>query len=331
MSDSPITVRVDDRIRLLSAVLAMTTWPEQEQDRQPHGVHAHARMTRAHLTEDEYHPAVLSMQELLEASLPLDTIFSFASYLNWPGVRARGGVPKWASKEWPAQIRDFLHRTRLRNLWEEETGIWNRAVEESGKALADCNPLDLLSKFFGPLPVELVFQPNLCYPTDQSVGFRWDKSIVAISPPRIAWGNNPPWPYDDDIPATCQDAFGVYARVLLREYLKGHPEPVEQAQRIRLPVPNVFRAQNPDWNDQFSVIFISGATAIFLEQTFGEAESKAYVMMTHKAHNFTVLPSVINVLRHYLAEHERGKYGSFAEFIPTFCKGLRVTEQLKKL
>jgi hypothetical protein len=331
MSDSPISVRIDDRIRLLSAILAMTTWPEQEQDRQPHGVHAHARMTRAHLTEDEYHPAVLSMQELLEAGLALDTIFSFAACLNWPGLRARGGVPEWASKEWPAQVRDFMHRTRLRNLWEEETSTWNHAAEQAARALKDCQPLDLLGKFFGTSQVKLVFQPNLCYPTDRSVGFRRDKSVVAISPPRIAWGNNPPWPYDDDAAATCQDAFRAFTRVLLREYLAKHPEPIEQARRIKLPIPNVFRAQNPDWLDQFAVIFISGATAIFLEQTFGEGEAKSYVMMTHKAHNFKVLPSVIEVLRHYLSEQERGKYDSFAEFIPTFCKGLRVTEQLKRL
>lgn len=331
MSESPVTVQIDDRIRLLSAVLAMTTWPEQEQDRYPHGVHAHAKATREYLAEDEYHPAVLAMQELMESGLSLDAIFSYAACLNWPGLRARGGVPEWAPRQWAAQLRDFMHRTRLRDFWEQEASVWEQAAEQARRALTGGDPLGLLSRFFGPLNAGMVFQPNLCYPSSQAIGFRWGKRLVAICPPRVAWGNNPPWPYDDAPAETYQEAFGVYTRVLLHEHLEQHPEETEQARRVKLPVPNTFRALYPEWFDQFAVLFISGVTALFLEQTFGKPEADAYIMMAHKAHRFEVLPSVVEVLRRYLEDQARGKYSVFAEYMPTFCTGLRVTEKLKKL
>ncbi len=331
MSESPITIQVDDRIRLLSAVLSLTTWPIQEQAYKPHGVHTHAKATRAHLAALEDHPAVLSMQELLETDLTLGAIFSYTACLDWPDLQGGGAIPAWAPQPWPDQLRDFMQAAKLNDLWARDAHLWEMAVDEADIALSTGNPLDILQRFFGPLDAKLIFQPNLCYPSSEALGFRCGETLVCVCPPRIAWGNNPPWPYDDDPAATYADALGTYAKILLQEYLDRHPREAEMAQQARLPVPNTFRARYPDWFDQFAVLFVSGLTAIFLEETFGQPEAQAYTVMAHKAHGFELLPSVVNVMEHYLGEREAGKHKSFAEYMPAFCKSLRIAEKLKKL
>ncbi|MGF1507313.1 MAG: hypothetical protein ACFB51_19625 [Anaerolineae bacterium] len=328
-----LTVKVDDRIRLMSALLAMTTWPMQEQDEKPRGIHAHARATRQHLREFEDHPAVLTMQELLESGRTLDSIFSYVTCLQWPGLRARSkDRPDWAPADWSQQMRDLMFSSRLQDFWgEPDEGPWYDAEQQAHHAVDAVDMRPLLSEFFTRVPDEMIQHPNISFPTGQAVAFRWGKRLFAAVPPQIAWGNNPPWPYDEDPAYTQGEAFGAYARTLLRAELKRFPEQVEPASQETLPVPNAFRAKFPEWFDQFAVLFISGLTTIYLEETLGPAESKAYVVMAHKAHGFDVLPAVVDVLSRYRQQHAEGKFGAFGEYLTAFQRALRVTQRLKNL
>jgi hypothetical protein len=333
MSGGQINVILDDRIRLLSGLLALTTWPLEEQSTRPHGVHAHVKATRSYLKEFEDHGAVALMQELLESGLTLDTIFSYIACLDWPGLRARAASrPEWGPKEWPAQMRDFMHASRIKTLWENDAETWMGAVESAKQALEKGEPLNFLTRFFGSPHADLAFQPNLSFPTSRTLGFRWDKRLVCVCPPHIAWGNNPPWLYNEDSAGTMREAFTSFAQVLLRELLLANPDVVETAKAGGdLPVPNTFRANYPDWVDQFVVLVVSGATALFLDETYGAAESKAYMMMAHKAHGFEALSSVTDVLKRYLDGQAEGKYGTFLDYMPVFRNGLRVAERLRNM
>ncbi len=332
MGNSTITVRVDDRVRMLSTLLALTTWPEQEQAFHPHGVHAHARALRDALTHTEEHEAVLTMQEMLETGLPLDTIFSYVNVLSWPGIRARAGeLPTWAPEDWSVQMRNFMHANRVTDIWAHDKDAWAEAEQQAERALTQGDPLGLLSRIFGQQADSLIFQPNLSYPTEQTIGFRSEKTLVAVCPPPVAWGTNPPWPYDDNPADAYRDAFSTYARILLGEMLEAYPEAKDLIHKNRLPVPNTFLARHPDEIDQFSTLLVSGLTALALEEVYGEAEAKAYMVMAHKAHGFQVLPAVIDVLRHYLLEHEAGRLTVFADYLHSFFNSLRIAERLKKM
>jgi len=77
MSDqSDVTVKLDDRVRLLSAILAVTDYPEKAQKMKPHGTHYHARATNKHLANHRSHPAVQATQSLLDQNTPLEAIFA---------------------------------------------------------------------------------------------------------------------------------------------------------------------------------------------------------------------------------------------------------------
>jgi hypothetical protein len=150
MAASTITIRIDDRIRLLSTLLALTTWPEQEQAFHPHGVHAHAKAVRTALATAEEHPAVLTMQELMETKYDLGTLFSYSACLSLPGFRARSAdIPAWAPDDWAIQLRDFAHAYRVRDVWEKDKNAWKEAEAQARRALEGHDPLPLLGQFFG--------------------------------------------------------------------------------------------------------------------------------------------------------------------------------------
>src|SRR6185436_4896188 len=136
MSKSTITVRVDDRIRMMSTLLALTTWPEQEQAMHPHGTHAHARAVRDALAHAEEHTAAMTMQDMLESGLTLDTVFSYVNVLSWPGIRARTGeLPDWAPEAWSTQMRDFMHANRVTAIWDKDKKAWAEAEQQATHAL----------------------------------------------------------------------------------------------------------------------------------------------------------------------------------------------------
>jgi hypothetical protein len=325
-----ISVRIEDRVRMMSTLLALTTWPEQEQAFKPHGVHVHCRNLRAALAAAENHSAVVIMQELMEAGYSFDQLFTYTNAVSWPGIRAHADqVPAWAPADWSVQMREFMHSYRVKDAWEKDKAAWAQAQEQAEKALETGDPADLLGQFFGPLDLEWHFSPNLSYPTAETIGFRNGKQIIAVCPPPVAWGNNPPWPYDDNPADTYRDAFSTYARVLLNEFLSANPESRELIQNNKLPVPNTFLARYPDLLDQFSVVFIGGMTTVALEQTHGKAEAASYTMMAHKAHGFQILPAVVDVLNHYSAERAAGKYQTIRDYLPSFFNTLRVAAKLK--
>src|SRR2546421_9158022 len=88
MDKRQVTVRYDDRVRLLSAVLAATNYPDKAQDRKKHGTHLHARGTRKAVAEHTHQPAVSSMQALLDQKVPLSSMYSYVLRLSWPGLVA---------------------------------------------------------------------------------------------------------------------------------------------------------------------------------------------------------------------------------------------------
>ncbi len=332
MTASPVIVQIDNRIRLLSSLLALTTWPDQEQAYYPHGVHAHARNLRQALAEAENHPAVLIMQEALESALTLGEIFSYARCLSWPGLRLRShDAPAWAPANWPAHIRDFAHAHRLTEVWDRDKAAWQSAETAARAAMARAGDLAaLLARFFGPPGSPILFVPNLGYPSTQTLAFRDGGTVVCVCPPPVAWGTNPPWPYDDNPADPAREMAAACARLLLIELLDAAPEESDALRRAGLPVPNTFRARHPGWQDQLAVLLVGAITTLYLRETFGQAEADAYILMTHRAHGFEVLPGAVEALEKYLAAQAQGQFETVLPYLSTFIRSLRITDKQKK-
>ncbi len=328
---SDVHVHIDDRARLMASVFALTRTTDEAHARRPHSAHAHARTTRKHLAHLSPHPAVTELQTLLDRGAPLEAIFGYALRLK-PGFIIEA-VPSWASPGWSAQLADFEAQANLAAWWanDHERGAWERSLSEAARSFVGVNVHRFLEPYIGETTMRFSFMPNILYPADHEVGVRVGDEIICIAPPRAAWGDSPPWPFDEDPGHLFRASIGQYVRILLTDLFRTHADQLAAAEQTELPVSDAIRQKNPTWRDQLFALITSGMVGIYLEDHLSAAEAKAFTMMENKVHGLAVLPAVISVLRRYVEDHKAGKYATFADFLPLFPKQIRVAKRIYSL
>jgi len=325
--NSDVSVLLDDRVRLLSAALAATDLPERAQAQHPHGVHPHARALQQHLAPLRDHAAVQMLQALLDDGVPLDALFTLVLSCELSDLDVVS-LPDWCPPGLPLALRDLLTRADLPARWRAEDAAWNASLSQARRVLESACFEPFLQACFGEVREQFVFMPNILFPTHQEIGARIGSVLVAIVPPRLAWGTNPPWPFDEDPAYVLRAALAQYVRLLLEPLLDDGAEQVTAAAQAALPVSAEFAARYPVWADQFTRLFTAGLVAIYLEDHVNPAEARAYVLMERKVSGIDLLPAVVSVLRRYANEKEAGRYQSLLDFLPVFPKQLRVAKRL---
>jgi hypothetical protein len=326
---SDVTVKVDDRVRLLSAVIAATDYPEKAQKRKPHGTHAHARMTRKHVAPYKMHPAVQATQAMLDENTPLEAMFALVMLMEWPDLSI-ASLPAFTPARYNDMLRDFYEKAELAAFWEQEKSTWSKSTTQVSNVFKDVEFKTFFRPFLGEVTASLLFMPNISYPSAEDIGFQISDQLVCIAPPPLAWGDSPPWPYDEATMVThsYRSAMMAYGDTLLRNYLRRHAKELEEIVTVELPLTDQFKAQYPSWEEQFSTLFLSAMVAMYLEEHVDESEYKSYMLMEKKARGLTNLPGTVSVLRRYLQEVGGDKYKNLIEFLPIFPKQLRVAQRI---
>ncbi|MFN8528729.1 MAG: hypothetical protein U0670_08975 [Anaerolineae bacterium] len=330
MTVSDVSVKLDDRTRLMSAALAATGYPDSAQERRPHGTHAHARSTRKQLSAFKNHPAIAALNTLLDQRAPLEALFTLAMVLRFPDC-ALERPPRWMPPDWNLQLRDFYETADLANFWQQEHEDWDKALTDAQKAFESVQFKPFLAQFIGDFPERLFFIPNISYPTDQEMCLRLGNDLVCIIPPRLAWGESPPWPFNEDPAHVYRAALMQYGRSLVMNYLRVHADKISEISQTPLPIGDQFQSMYPTWQEQFTNLFVAGAVALYLQDHLSKTEADAYVMMERKVRGITILPGMISVLRRYLAEKEAGRYASLIDFLPVFPRQLKVANRIVAL
>jgi hypothetical protein len=330
MTSRTIQVLIDDRIRLMSAVLSITNWPGQEQERKRHRAHAHARNTAKWVSEYADLPAVDTLQTLLDQNTPLEAIYTYALSLSWPDLTLQTALP-WAPLHWDEQLSDFYVKTDLETWWADQQDAWQLAYEQTQKTIGETDFYGFFKPFVGDILEQLSLMPNISYPSDGEIGVRLDNQLFCIAPPRIAWGDNEPWPFDEDPAHVFRGVLAQYGRLVMVSYLRQKAAAVAPLANTPLPVGDNFRKTHPTWSDQFTELFVAGAVAVFLEQMIGPQEAKAYILMENRVHGVTILPGVVSVLKRYLSEQSDGRYEQLSDYLPNFAKHLRVAKRVVSL
>lgn len=328
----PVDVRLDDRIRFMSAVLTATDYPDKSHKRKPHGTHAHSRATRKYLTDHASHPAIQTAQGLLDQGAPLEALFTLSAHLTLPNMAPTIPLPSWVPPMWPAQLCEFYQAAEIEKWWRKERLVWDKALAEATKVFRGVDLKSFMQPFIGTIEEEFVFMPNISYPTDRELGIRYGKELICIAPPPLAWGDSPPWPYDEEtnLMHSYRAAIMQYARILLASYLRANPEKVAEATQNDLPVNDQFRAQFPTWEEQFTELFVTALVAMYLEDHVSAYEYKAFVLMEQKVRGMNILPGTVSVMRRFISEQGK-KFQSLADFLPIFPKQLRVAKRIVTL
>lgn len=325
-----VKITLDDRLRLIGVALAGTNFPETAQQRRRHHAHAHARSTLKYLNDGGYksHPALATLQGLLDQNIPLEALFTVAMQFSPAGFDI-ANPPKWMPAGWNKQLWDFYNTAKIATFLKDQHTPWENAEAQAGKVFNEVHFKEFLLPFLGEVDEELVFFPNISYPADDEIGIRVNNQLIALIPPPQAWGDSPPWAYDEDtmITHSYRGALAQYGRILLVEYLRANAAKVEEATKKELPVTDQFKALHPEWEDQFVSLFIAASVAMYLEDFVSAMEYKSYLLMEKKARGMTILPATVSVLRRYLQEYGN-KYATLADFLSVFPTQLRVAKKI---
>lgn len=328
---TPVRIIVDDRIRLMAAALSITKYPESSQMSKRYHPHAHARATIKYLQDHTLHahPAVLVMQSMLDNGAPLEALFRLALVLEWPGLQANE-LPSWVPDGWTDQLWDFYEKADFGSYWAAAKSPWEAAETQARRAFTQVYFQEFLEQFVGSLDAEFVLMPNISYPADREIGVRLPQQMIAIIPPPLAWGESPPWPFDEEsmLPQhTHRAALAAYASLCMQAYLRNHADAVSEAAESELPVSEQMRAMYPTWEQQFLHLFTTAAVAIYLDSYVSSAESRGYILMEKKVHNMSILPGAVNVFNRFLNE-KGNRFDSMAEYLSVFPKHLRVAKRI---
>lgn len=329
---SDVTVKIDDRIRLLSIALAATDHPEKAQQKKRHQPHSHARGMRKYMLDHGYnsHPAVQGLQAMLDHQVPLTALYTLVMMCDWPNMKIKA-MPPFVPDNWNTHLWDLFQTAKIKDYWGNDNNVWAQAEAQSQRVFGKVQFHEFLTPFVGEFKEKLTFMPNLGYPADENIGIRVKKELIAITPPPLAWGDSPPWPFDEEsmYHNSYRAALNEFGRMLLHAYLHKHADKLEEASQKDMPVDDKFKADHPTWEDQFTELFISAIVAIYLEDHMSKGEAKSYILMEKKAHGMTILPGTVSVMRRYLQE-VGNRYDNLSEFLPIFPSQLRVAKKIVK-
>lgn len=271
-----IHVTIDERLRLVTAVLAAGDWPELEQKERTHAVHPHAKQTRQRMQAVSSHTAVYHLNQALLNGVSLDDLFSAALRAAWPDFTPTEPLPRILQVDtWIQSLADFVTETKISDtFWPEHESVWTASMNELAVIFKESPLPDFLAQLRGrPIAQRIVVMPTLVYPALKPVLATSAKSLTLVLPPPIAVGESPPWPYGEDpgwvMAKTCER--------LLFHLLAEKVAPLAQTERE---------------------IIIRAAITLCLERSFDEFEAKAYLLRSKKAFNLPRLPQMVDRLRH---------------------------------
>ncbi|HRQ41438.1 MAG TPA: hypothetical protein PLD25_26255 [Chloroflexota bacterium] len=283
-----IEVKIDDRARLVTAVLAASDWPDEEQKQLTHAVHPHAKQTRQFVQKYKYHQAIRGVNEALLNGVTLEELFSTAVRCAWPTFEPAEPLPHLLKIErWARSLADFEHDTDIATtLWVQYQDVWQAAVDALQRIFADGRVASFLDRLTQMTNPQMVIMPNLVYPALTAVLATTQDTLYLLLPPPKAVGESPPWPYDEDPPTVVTTVCQHLSIRLMADRLAA----LERAQRE---------------------LFRHAATTLCLETAFDEFEAQAYQLRIKKTGNLPTLPVVTDQLRRYLN-------GDLAELVDIF-------------
>jgi hypothetical protein len=269
---------------------------------------------------------------MLDSGMSLETLFLLAMHLDGDSLKASRPLPGWIPGDWVQNIRDFSKRAHLSIWFAKERAVWEKAIAEATTAFSGVAFKPLLEQFFGPIPEQLVFVPNLLFPSEREIVVPFNHELVCIAPPPLAWGDNPPWSYDDPsmLYYSYRCALGGVGKLLLRRLFDQYPERLREAEMNDLPVNEQFRVKFPSWREQFIELFANALVALYLEDHVSDREYRAFVLIEQRMRGMNILPGTVNVMRHFLNERGR-KFNSLMEWLPVFPKQLRIAKRMVSL
>lgn len=270
---SNLQVSLDDRARLLTAVLSISHWPQMEQAIVTHAVTPQSKRTSQLLEAHKEHPAVTQLNQLLEDGVSLADLFDAVLSSDWPSLNVNEPIPNTVPEGWLSNLATFYTDANVENVWAQTAVPWQEAHND----LTDILGKSCLYSFVGDLrgsamDKTITVIPTIVYPMLEPVITETQSTIYMILPPAKAWGESPPWPHGEDpgwvVGQTCYYLVGY----ILRHTLSQTSD--EQTRSVQ-----------------------HGAVVLCLEKDFDDAEAMSYLVRRKKEEKLPKLPLFVEQLR----------------------------------
>lgn len=276
---SELLIELDDRVRLVGAVLAVSHWPQMEQARTPHAVHPQAKLTRQFLADHAHHDAVQAANAALQEGAPVADLFAAALNSQWPTFAPTAPLPpSFAAAAWLEALADFYVDTAIAAFfWAEQAAAWEEARRDLRRIWQTSPLLSFLTRLHDqPLPAAICLTPNLTYPALQPILAAAPDALTFILPPPKAVGESAPWPYREGADWVLAETCCHLCARLLHSTLA----PLSQSERDTL---------------------LHAAVAVFLGEALGNAGSQAYIVAAKRQFHLPHLPAAVAQLQSHLA------------------------------
>jgi hypothetical protein len=267
---STFAIKIDERLRLVTAVLAASNWAVEAQKHQTHAVHAQAKQVRYFLQAFGTHPAIQGANEALLNGVDLAELFSAALRCSWPDFTPTTELPHVLKiKEWLQSLADFAQTTAIAiEFWPQHTTVWQEAQSALKKIFADDRLLTSVAQLqHGGLATAVTLMPNLVFPALTPVVATTDNALTLLLPLPKAVGESPPWPFDED-------PGWVVATV---------------AEQL---IPYLLAAEVAQLDDAQQQLAIHTAVAHCLACLLDDFEAQSYLLRAKKEHNLPQLPAL---------------------------------------
>ena len=276
---SELLIELDDRVRLVGAVLAASHWPQMEQARTPHAVHPQAKLTRQFLAGHAHHDAVQAANVALQEDAPVADLFVAALNSQWPTFTPTAPLPaSFAAAAWLELLADFYVDTAIAAFfWAQQAAPWEEAQRDLRRIWQTSPLLSFLARLRDqPLPAAIRLTPNLTYPALQPILAVAPDALTFILPPPKAVGESYPWPYREGadwvLAETCYH--------LCAHFLRDALAPLNETDQVTL---------------------LHAAVAAFLAEASGVAGSQAYIVAAKRQFHLPHLPAAVVQLQSRLA------------------------------
>ena len=328
-----IRVEIDDRVRLVNAVLLLTRFAEE--NARGWRVHPIRIQTLKHLEDHRTHPCVRVSSTLAEGEW-MSTFYSFAvrlhgddGCLELPADVTSTLPPSVDDREYLDLLNDFLEETRLRDLWARTEGRWETVREECGRVVRDWKLADFLHLLFGHHNWKLSFIPNPADPPSFGFGPSAEGTSYAIvGPPCVRkWGGRVSYGRRPDYVA--QMAFHEFSHAIWGGIRRKEPWIVEALAPVlgRMDLKGWFPEMYPGRDLQLDELFIRAATTLYAGQQ--GSKDRAIRSLKREAKQFGIDPvlSIHNALEEFTEYKTREPGTTLEGFLPTLVERVLVENQ----
>lgn len=322
-----IHVELDNRIRLISSVLLLTKFVNENPGWKPHPLRT---LTLEHLKDYREHPCIVASR-LLAESYWMHSFHSYGVMLEWASGHsalrddAWGLTDDFARLDYARLLQTFYLDAGLESFWAETSDLWKEVAGDCRRVLKGCRVEEFFRLFFGAFDYGMVLVPNPLGPT--SFGFAPNDGTTAyciVGPPNVSLESPDPVTYESNPVYLRNMAFHEFAHPLYHDAHEQCPDLIPQTAHLQTKIsPKGYFADMYDsWEICLDEILIRATTALFLSYVEGEASAEAALEGEKEEHGLDIVMPVYSLLREYLQSRQHGEYSGFRDYLPVLCSKL---------